>query len=117
MKNRVRISTLFLSLFLASMLLKTGHQIEHILIDSAKEFCNHNYASTSKNQITHEHEIAKECSICAFSISSFIEYSFAYFDLKNNNFPTNIGSLFHTERNIIFYIGSLFGLRAPPFLQ
>lgn len=113
MKNKKLISKLFLFVFVASFLLQTVHSFEHLVFHESKEICLHKNSTTSDKQITHSHDVAEQCKVCSFSISSFTEnlfVAFAVTDIVSQ--PTY--SLSKNDQNISFYKGCFFALRAPP---
>lgn len=113
MKNKNIISKLLLFTLIASFLLQAVHSYEHFVLQLTKEICQHENDNNSKKQITHAHAVAEQCAVCGFSVSSFIENSFVVFTVTDF-VAEQIYSLSKNDKNIPFYKGSLFALRAPP---
>jgi hypothetical protein len=99
---------------LFSILFQSFHSYEHIIKEFSQKHCEHKY-SLSKTEISHDHKKVDYCFLCDFSfgnsmVSNPIQYNTIELVFQNKSsvlFSNGISS---------FFKGSLFSLRAPPFL-
>lgn len=115
MKKRILLINLLMSFtVLFAMLFQTVDSYAHIYKQITEKQCDHKYSAHQK-QITHSHSVENNCHVCHFSFSTFIPHNFqAIFFHKIS--PETAFVFFYTKTNSAFFKGSLFALRAPPFL-
>ncbi|WP_024979973.1 hypothetical protein [Flavobacterium succinicans] len=112
MKNKAFISRILLLILLATMVFQTKHSYSHLLEQLNVVVCHHD-SDPSTKQITHAHHYTESCTVCAFSISSFLPVSLLFWDTDTIiTIPNEVS--FYVASKVVCYSGSLFALRAPP---
>ncbi len=109
----------FLSLFfglavLFALLLQSGHSFSHFEKELAEKQCHHKLGK-NKTELTHAHHKNDHCFVCEFAFSSSIQSNFFVFNFKKVTFP-NFYSFFYSKEITHSFRGSLFALRAPPYV-
>lgn len=112
MTNKAFISRLFLLVLLAMLVFQTKHSYDHFVEQLEAPICHHEN-TTSKKQITHAHHYAPPCSVCAYSVNSFLPPS-SFFWENSEAVTDGKTTKFYFSSTFTFYSGSLFALRAPP---
>ena len=113
MKRKFAIINVALSVaVLFSILFQSVHSYEHLAKQISEKKCFHEYKSSK--EITHQHEAFENCSICAFTLSSFIGPETISFEFKKT--AIDLATPFSSSRVFpSFFEGALFSLRGPPF--
>jgi hypothetical protein len=99
---------------LFAMLLQTLHSYEHIYSQIHEKHCGHKYTPGQK-QITHNHNVENNCSICHFEFSTFVSNTFHTYTFQKANVPAT-QEFIYSPKISAFFKGCLFALRAPPGL-
>ncbi|MCC9020203.1 hypothetical protein [Flavobacterium lipolyticum] len=116
MKKKNVLIPLFMSVtVLFAMLFQTLHSYEHVYKQLTSKHCEHTSIDGQK-QITHSHTVDNNCQICHFTFSTFIPSTFQTYSFLKATVETY--SVFFYEKTIsVVFKGSLFALRAPPFIH
>lgn len=115
MKNRITIVSLSFSIMvMAAIFLQSLHSFHHLEKFLSEKHCHHKYAK-NKTVINHQHHDFDHCFVCEFTFSNSIKSDFLSFNFKKVEIPFPI-SFFQSKGIIESFRGSLFALRAPPFV-
>ena len=112
MKNNVILSRFLLLVLLATMVFQTKHSYAHLLEQLEAAVCHHENAYSTK-QITHAHHYAEPCSVCAYTISSFLATPVLFLE-HTPKMERLQKEAFYYSSAVVFYSGSLRTLRGPP---
>lgn len=112
--KNIKIIFLMSLMILSSMLFQTLHSYEHFFKQLTEKRCEH-HTSSNQKEITHSHSVDTKCTICQFSVNTFILSPFQTLFFQKTEFEIFI--VFEYTKSVsTFFIGSLFALRAPPVL-
>ena len=112
-KNFSIFSFLLTMTVLLSMLFQSVHKYEHIAQQLSNIQCVHKKSATA--EITHEHHNLDFCAVCDYKLSGFIFPVFLHFETNSVELYLNNAD-FKSKEITPFFKGSLFALRAPPFV-
>ncbi|URC11251.1 MULTISPECIES: hypothetical protein [unclassified Flavobacterium] len=116
MKKKNVLIPLFMSVtVLFAMLFQTLHSYEHVYKQLTSKHCEHTYIEGQK-QITHSHTVDNNCQICHFTFSTFIPNTFQTYSFLKATVET-FSAFFYEKTISVVFKGSLFALRAPPFIR
>lgn len=112
MKNKfVLINSLMSVVILFAILFQSMHSFEHLTKQLTEKKCLHKHVSDK--QITHQHKILKQCFVCEFAFSSFIDTNTKTFLLTSIEVFFKQVS-FYNNNSITCFNGISYPLRGPP---
>jgi hypothetical protein len=112
MKNNAIISRFLLLVLLATMVFQAKHSYLHLQEQLEAAVCHHENAYSDK-QITHAHHYSEPCSVCAFTISSFLATPLLFLECIPK-MEILQHQVLYCAPAVTFYSGCLLALRGPP---
>lgn len=116
MKKKVQFLKLLLPIIvLVAMLFPAIHSYEHIHGNALSQKSVLKYHN-DKSEFKIQDHADEECSICHFKISPAATFSINLFAFYKSTAITSLVA-FYSKTYFSYFKGSLFALRAPPFIQ